>query len=291
MTKRFLSSFWRSYRRWLYGSLSVVIALSLWIGTPKPTQAIPWWEILMRGVQILQLSNISDEQEVALGGQINQQITNQLWRNRTPISSHREATVYLNQLGQKLAATSDRPDIPYTFQIVEDRDINAFATMGGYVYINAGLMIEAENEAELASVVAHEIGHIVGGHAIAQMRERAIQRGLLSVAGLDQSAAVQIGVELALNLPNSREDELESDRLGLENMRRAGYSPSGMIAFMKTLQQRSGGSPPSILSTHPAVSDRIRALEEQLVQKPPQSYEVGGLDNVAYRNTINSFAR
>lgn len=291
MTKRLLSSFWHSYRRWLYGMLSGVIALSIVIGTPQPSPAVPWWEILMRGVQILQLSNISDEQEVALGGQINQQITAELWRNRTPISSHREATAYLNQIGQKLAAASDRPNIPYKFQIVEDRNINAFATMGGHVYINAGLMIAAENEAELASVVAHEIGHIVGGHALAQMRERAIQRGLLSVAGLDESAAVQIGVELALNLPNSREDELESDRLGLENMRRVGYSPSGMVSFMKKLQQRSGGSPPSILSTHPAVGDRIRVLEEQLQQNPPQSYEVGGLDSTAYRNKINSFAR
>lgn len=290
MLNRFFSPFWRSHRRWLYGLLATVTALGLCIGTPQPVQAVPWWQLLIRGVQILQLSNISNQQEVQLGQRIDSQLRSQLARNRTPISQHRAANEYLNQIGQRLVQVSDRRDIPYTFQVVEDLKVNAFATMGGFVYINAGLMLKADNEAELASVVAHEMGHIQGRHAIEQMRQRAIQAGLLSAAGLDESAAVQIGVQLALNLPNSREDELEADRLGLETLRRAGYAPSAMVTFMQKLQQSGRGSPPAILSTHPAVSDRVRILSEAIRANPPTATEVDGLDSTAYRNKMRSFA-
>ncbi|MDY7013332.1 MAG: M48 family metallopeptidase [Cyanobacteriota bacterium] len=289
MLQRYFASLWRSQRRWLYGLLAMVTALSLTLSVPQATQAISWWEILLRGAQILQLSTISDNQEVQLGGQINQQISSRLRRQGTPLSSHREATEYFERIGQRLAAVSDRTDIPYTFQIVEDRAINAFATMGGFVYINAGLMYEAENEAELAGVAAHEIGHIVERHAIQQMRQRAIAQGLLSAAGLDESTAIQLGVELALNLPHSRGDEFEADAIGLEILRRAGYAPSAMVSFLKKLQRE--GSPPPFLSTHPAVSDRINTLERLIAENPPTANEVDGLDTVAYRNRLRSFAR
>jgi beta-barrel assembly-enhancing protease len=291
MLQQYFVFFRRSGRRWLYGLLAVTTALSLMVGTPQPARAIPWWEILLRGAQIFQLSNMSDAQEVQLGQQINQQVGARLDREGTPLSNHRKATEYFDRIGQRLAAASDRAEIPYKFQIVEDPGINAFATMGGFVYINAGLMYEAENEAELASVAAHEIGHIVGRHAIKQMRQRAIAEGLLSAAGLDQSTAVQLGVELALNLPHSRDDEFEADRIGLEILRRAGYAPSGAVSFMQKLQNSRGGSPPAFLSTHPNVGDRISILEQLLQENPPTANEVDGLDNVAYRNKLRSFAR
>jgi predicted Zn-dependent protease len=134
-------------------------------------------------------------------------------------------------------------------------------------------------------VVAHEIGHIVGRHAIKQMRQQAISQGVLTAAGLDRSAAVQIGVELALSRPNSREDELEADQLGLTNLKRAGYAPVGMISFMRKLLKQ-GGSVPSILSTHPATSERIKALEAKV---DPQTANSGmGLDTQAYQSKISS---
>lgn len=184
-----------------------------------------------------------------------------------------------------MAKTNQRPDIPYTFQVVDDENINAFATMGGFVYINTGLILAADNEAELASVVAHEIGHIVGRHAVEQMRQRAVSQGLLSAAGLDRSQAVQIGVELAVSRPNSRSDELEADRLGLENLRKANYAPAGMISFMEKLL-RQGGSVPSFLSTHPGTSERIDALQQQI---DPATAQVGdGLNQGAYKREIAS---
>lgn len=289
MLKSTLDALWRSHRRWLYGLMAGITATSLILITPQPAPAVSWWEILIRGAQILQLSNMSNQQEVNLGRQINQQLAAQLARNGTPISNHRAATAYINQIGQRLVPNSSRPDIPYTFQVVEDRSINAFATMGGFVYIHAGLMFEADNEAELASVIAHEIAHIGGRHAVEQMRERAIQQGILSAAGLDESTAVQIGVQLALSLPNSREDEFEADSLGLSTLRNSGYAPQAMVSFMQKLQR--GGAPPPFLSSHPAVGDRVQALARAIQANPPSANEVNGLDNQAYSNILSSFAR
>ncbi|NJL03077.1 MAG: M48 family metalloprotease [Spirulinaceae cyanobacterium SM2_1_0] len=287
MFKNVFVTLWRRQRRWLYGLLAFVTAFSLWAGTPQSAQAISWLELIFRGAQVLQLSNISDRQEVAIGSQINQQISQQLARNRTPIVQDPAINYYINQLGRRLAQTSARPDIPYTFQVVDSRDINAFATMGGFVYVNLGLMLLAENEAELASVVGHEIGHIAGRHAIDQMRDRAIRSGILSAAGLDASRAVQIGVQLALELPNSREAELESDQLGLDNLRRSGYAPTAMVTFMQKLQQQGGSSfVPTILSTHPATGDRIRILQRELSANPPAPNQTGGLNSQEYRNTL-----
>ncbi len=278
MLKRFLSSFWQR-RRWQYGLLSIIAALSFTVALPTTSYSLSWQELLLRGVQIYQISNISDQQEIQLGQRINQQVIQQV-----NISQNRRLNRYLDGIGQRLVAESGRSQLPYTFQVVEDDSINAFATMGGFVYINTGLMKTAENEAELASVVSHEIAHIVGRHAVQQMRQRAIASGVLSVAGLDESSAVNIGVELALNLPNSREDELEADRLGLENLRQAGYAPSGMVTFMEKLMAQNRSAVPSLLSTHPATGDRVQALKAQI--DPATANSGDGLSEQAYRRGI-----
>ncbi len=266
-------------KRWLYGLLSVLIAPGLIIATPQTAQGFSFLELLFRGVQVFQLSNLSDAQEVRLGKQINQQLV----ETQVTLSSDRELNRYVDRIGQRLVPYNDRADIPYTFQVVKDDSINAFATMGGFVYIHTGLMVAADNESELASVVAHEIGHIAANHAVEQMRQRAIAQGLLSAAGLDESNAVQIGVELAVSRPNSREDELEADRKGLDTLTKAGYAPIGMVSFMEKLQQQ-GGSPPSFLSTHPATSDRIAALKAQ-INNP---YQGEGLNPKLYQRRTSS---
>ncbi|NES24243.1 MAG: M48 family metalloprotease [Symploca sp. SIO3E6] len=275
----------RSYRRLLlYPLISVFTAVSLVVATPQVSQGIPLFELLLRGIQIIQMSNISDNQEVQLGKQINQQLVRQEIR----LNRNQQVNRYINQIGQRLAEVSERPDIPYTFQVVEDSSVNAFATMGGFVYMNTGLLTEADNEAEVASVMAHEIAHIVGRHAIKQMKEAAIANGLTAAAGLDQNVAIQLGVDLALRRPNSRQHELEADKLGLENLVRAGYAPYGMVSFMEKLLQ-TGRSVPEFLSTHPATPQRINALERAI---DPQAAFVGdGLDEIAYRNQIRPLLR
>lgn len=270
----------RHHRRWFYMLLSFVVGFSLWVGSPVPSQAaVPWFDLLIRGVQVIQLSNVSDQQEVQVGRQINQQLVSRevrLYRNR-------EINDYVQRIGQRLAKNSDRSDIPYTFQVVNDKGINAFATMGGFVYVNAGLLAAADNEAQLASVIAHEIGHITSRHAVEQMRETAIAGGIATAAGLNRSRAVAIGVELALRRPGSRKDELEADQQGLEMMGRAGYAQSATIAFMEKLLKK-GGSTPTFLSTHPATSDRIAELKENI--DPQKAYVGDGLDSATYKAKI-----
>lgn len=267
-------------RRWLYGFLSTLVALGLIISTPQPAPAIPWGELILRGIQVIQLSNISDQQEISLGSKINEQLIRQ---NKIKLYNNSSVRQYVNSVGQRLVPESDRPDINYTFQVVEDSAVNAFATMGGYVYVTTGLLKAADNEAQLASVMAHEIGHIAENHALEQMREAALTQGALSAAGLNTNAAVNIGVELAVNRPNSRQDEYEADELGLDNLTRAGYAPGATIAFMeKLLNQRSV---PTFLSTHPGTGDRITRLEEAI--DPAIANSGNGLDKTAYRRNIS----
>ncbi|MFM6191630.1 MAG: M48 family metallopeptidase [Planktothrix sp.] len=269
----------QSFRhRWVYLIISITVTLSILLSSTIATWAIPLPELIFRGVQIIQLSNLSARQEVALGEQINEELlSKQVRLFRNP-----EAQNYINQIGQRLVQASDRPNIPYTFQVIDDRNINAFATMGGFVYVHTGLIAAASNEAELASVISHEIGHIAGRHAIKQMRQAAVAAGVASAVGVDRNKLVQIGVELALNRPKSREAEYEADRMGLETLIRAGYSPRGAIDFMAKLLK--SGSPPTIISTHPATRDRISAMQQLL---DPNLFNSGdGLDNNFYRATV-----
>lgn len=283
MYLRLFDFFKRFSLSWRYGLISLVLAIAIGLGNVQPSYGVSWLELMIRGIQVVQLSNISNSQEVSLGKEINQEL---LSSGQAKIYTRSGSiTSYINQIGQRLAKTSQRPDIPYTFQVVDDESINAFATMGGYVYINTGLIKSADNEAELASVVGHEIGHIVGRHSVKQMKQRAISQGLLSAAGLDRSNAIQIGVELAVSRPNSRSDELEADRFGLDNMIKANYAPAGILGFMNKLLKK-GGSGPSFLSTHPATSERIKVLQQKI--DPATANNGNGLDNRGYKNRISS---
>ena len=274
-----LSFFFRRFRhRWIYPLLSFLVAFGL-ILSPHPSQAVPWFDLIRQGVQVIQLSNVSDKEEVQLGRQINDQMVGrefQLYRNKS-------VNDYVNRVGQRLAENSDRPNLPYKFQVVESDSVNAFATAGGYVYVTTELLKTADNEAELASVLGHEIGHIARRHLIKQMRETAVAGSVATAAGVDRNQAVQIGVELALRRPNSRQDEYEADQAGLKTLGRAGYAESAMVSFMEKLLKQ-GGSTPTFLSTHPATKSRITRLRKAI---DPQKGNVGdGLDSADYRANI-----
>ncbi|MEM6450696.1 MAG: M48 family metallopeptidase [Cyanobacteria bacterium P01_D01_bin.105] len=271
----------RAYRRLIYGLISLTLVIGIGISTAQPSQA-GWLDFLIQGVQVYQLSNMSDSQEVDLGKGINQQLV-----NSGQVNIYRDSTLtgYVNEIGQKLAPVSDRPNIPYTFQVVNDNSVNAFATMGGYVYVTTGLMAAADNEAELAGVIGHEIGHIAGRHAVKQMRQAAITQGITGALGVNRDRLVNIGTQVALQLPASRSDEYEADVHGFESMGRAGYDQSGMVTFMQKLV-RSGGQP-EFLSTHPNAQNRVAALQERLNTNalPNANY---GLNESAYSARVSS---
>ncbi len=267
-------------KRRLYIFIAVVMSALIALFTPQPGRAVPLFELILRGAQLIQVSNISDQQEMQLGATTNQQILGQV-----KLHPSREANAYVDGIGQKLARVSARPSIKYTFQVVQDENINAFATMGGYVYINSGLMKIADNEAQLAGVIGHEIGHITGRHSIEQLKQRMIASGISSLAGVDQNTLAQVGVELALRRPQSRTDEYDADRRGLDNLIRANYAPSAMPEFMKKLN--SASNPPTFLSTHPSSPDRVANLQRLTpVQYRSQTY---GLDGSSYRQRIQSY--
>jgi predicted Zn-dependent protease len=278
--QKILCVFSRPYRRrWFYSFISFVLAVSLVVGIPQVSQA-SLFDVILNGIQVIQLSNISDRQEVEIGKQINRQLVG------SQIRLYRNSAInrYVNEIGQRLVKNSKRSNIPYTFQVVNDDSINAFATMGGFIYVNTGLIAAADNEAELASVLAHESGHIIARHSIQQMRQMAIARGLASAAGLDRNTMVNIGVELALRRPNSRSDEFEADQLGLQTLQKAGYAPSAMASFMEKLL-KARGSVPTFLSTHPNTKDRIEAIEREIGTQTANTGD--GLNEAAYRNKIS----
>ncbi|WP_341525819.1 M48 family metalloprotease [Nostoc sp. UHCC 0302] len=280
--KGFVTNYRMWRRRWFYPLISVVVALSLCLSTPLPGRTLDLLPLLLQGVQVLQLSSISPNQEVDLGKRINQQLVGsdvKLYRNA-------EVNRYVEQVGRRLVVNSDRPNLPYTFQVVQNDAINAFATLGGYVYVHTGLLKAADNEAELASVLAHEIGHIGGKHVVKQMQQKALESGLLTAAGLDRNAAVNIGVQLARDLPRSRQNEFDADQRGLRTLTRTGYSQSAMVSFMKKLLTKN--SAPSFLSTHPGTADRITALQRSINAQPSNGNY--GLNNSAYKANIRPLA-
>jgi predicted Zn-dependent protease len=148
--------------------------------------------------------------------------------------------------------------------------------------VHTGLLATADNEAQLASVIAHEVGHIEGRHLIKQLRQNAIAASVAEAAGLDNSRLIQLGVELAVRRPRSRQDEYQADELGFASLGRAGYAQAEMVAFMeKLLGSRSA---PTVLSTHPATDDRIRRLEATLDTVPGNRGD--GQDDLYYSQRV-----
>lgn len=268
----------RWFRRLSYLLLASITAISISLGSVSPAQAWSWRNILRGGVQVMQgiqLTSMSDSQEMEIGADINQN----LMKTEFSRFNNNQVQSYVNAVGQRLVPHNNRPGLTYIFQVVDSDEINAFATMGGYVYVTKGLLALADNEAELAGVIGHEIGHIEGKHLLQQIRSTSIQRGVLTAAGLDRSTIAQLGVELALRRPHSRQDEHDADQRGLRIMGSANYGQIAMATFMQKLANM-GGSSPAFLSTHPSSSSRVVDIERSI--DPNRRYG-DGLDANAYR--------
>jgi predicted Zn-dependent protease len=265
-------------RRLLYGTLSLVTAVSVLLLSPSAVLGFSIFDILPNVIEVIQISSMSDEQEVALGRQINDRLVRdvRLYHNR-------QVTNYVNAIGQRLVRQSSRPDLPFTFQVVQDDSINAFATLGGFVYVNTGLIRRADNEAELAGVVAHEIAHITEKHVLDRLRQAAIAQGVLNATGVDPDVLVNIAYELVINRPNSRSAEYEADQVGLDILTRSNYAPVGMVNFFERLLSGGGGLP-QFLNTHPDTRNRVARLRDEI--DASQAAQGDGLNTTAYRQQI-----
>lgn len=178
---------------------------------------------------------------------------------------------YVGALGRRLAATSERPNLPWSFKVVDEPVVNAFALPGGFIYVTRGILASFESEAELAGVLGHEIGHVTARHSVSQMSRQQLQQLGLGV-GMVLSEDVRKYADLLatglgiLNLRYSRGDETQSDELGVRYMSRVGYDPEAMVGVFQMLAGVGGGGGgrvPEWQLTHPYPENReahIRSL-------------------------------
>jgi predicted Zn-dependent protease len=217
---------------------------------------------------------ISQQQEVELGAQQAQQVNAQL-----PIINDVAVNRYLNILGDSLAKLTQRGDLDWHFYMVNSNEFNAFALPGGYIYINRGVAERSTTMNEFASVVAHEIGHVVLRHSVKQMEQMqganigvTVACVLTSVcnSGLGQTAVNVVGGAVFAKF--SRDDEREADAIGIDEMVRAGINPQGMASmFQKLLSERQ--SQPGALDTwfasHPLEEERIQNAQAKVASINP----------------------
>ncbi len=216
-----------------------------------------------------ELSLVSESQEIAMGRQSDPGIVAQYGLH--PDSALQR---YVRDLGLRLAAVSERPDLPWTFRVLDDASINAFALPGGFIYVTRGILAHMTSEAQLAGVLGHEIGHVTARHSANQMsRAQLAQVGL--VAGMifsetvrDNAGLANAGLGLTF-LKFGRDDENQADELGIRYMTREGYDPRELAGVMEMLDRSSSlgqpeGRAPEWLSTHPFPENRVENILAQV---------------------------
>jgi Zn-dependent protease with chaperone function len=214
----------------------------------------------------------SAQEEVQAGQQSAAQVAKQL-----PVLPDSDpVTIYVQRLGQQLAAHAPGEKWPYTFHVVNQKEINAFALPGGPVFLNVGTIQAADNEAELAGVMAHEISHVVQRHgtrgASKQMAAQlplAILGGVMGQGALSQMAQMGIGFGIgSYFLKNSRTAESEADLLGTDIMYDTGFNPRAMANFFTKLQEEGGARGPQFFSDHPDPGNRAQAVAKEVATLP-----------------------
>lgn len=216
-----------------------------------------------------QFALVSESQEIQIGQQAAQEVTQSIG-----LVQDQALQDYVQRIGAALAARSERPGLPWTFRVVDDPTPNAFALPGGYIFVTRGLLGLVDSEAELASVLGHEIGHITARHQVTQIsRAQLAQLGLGVGSILFPGAAQQLGglasggLQL-LFLSYGRDAERQADDLGFRYARTQGYDVREMANVFRALQrvgEAEGQSPlPSWLATHPAPAERIQAVQARI---------------------------
>jgi beta-barrel assembly-enhancing protease len=216
------------------------------------------------------------EKQIAMGKQISQQVETQSKVINDPVVSE-----YINRLGQNLVRNSDS-QVPFTIKVIDSDDINAFALPGGFFYVNSGLILAADEEAELAGVMAHEIGHVAACHAARENTRGNLMQmmtiPLIFLGGPIGYAAYE-GAGLAVPLTFlkfSRGFEAEADYLGVQYMYKAGYDPAAFVSFFEKVQvqeKRKPGTISKAFSTHPQTPDRIEKTQDEIAQILPAKQE------------------
>jgi beta-barrel assembly-enhancing protease len=217
------------------------------------------------------------EKEIGIGKGLAQQVERQAKIINDPVISE-----YVNRVGQNLVRNSDAK-VPFTIKVLDSEEVNAFALPGGFFFVNSGLILKADSEAELAGVMAHEIAHVAARHGTRQATRGEIANlatiplaimtyGTWTGYGIYQAASILVPIGF---LKFSRGFEAEADMLGLEYMYKSGYDPTAFVDFfekIETMEKRKPGTMAKVFSTHPPTDDRIKSaqknIQEILVAKP-----------------------
>jgi len=242
----------------------------------------------------------SIEREIALGKSLAQEVERSSKMIDDPV-----ITEYVNRVGQNLVRNSDAK-VPFTIKVIDSDEVNAFALPGGFFYVNSGLILRAQEEDELAGVMAHEISHVAARHGTKQAtKAEAIQLGAMAAmifipygwAGYGIYEGMNLAIPLTF-LKFSRDDEREADYLGIQYMYKAGYDPNAYVTFFERIQadeKRRPGSIPKIFSTHPPTPERIEQAQKEIARILPDRDEyivtTSEFDSVKARLRNVMFAR
>ena len=210
---------------------------------------------------------IPQSQEISLGKQSYEQIL-----KKEKESEDANLTQIVSRVGQRIVAVSDMPKLDWEFKLIESDTKNAFALPGGKVAIYTGLLSVAKNEAGLATIMSHEIAHVIARHGAQRMTQQMLLQGAMLGAGLSMKnntqrniilSALGVGVLYGFTLPFSRSHESEADQIGLLYMARAGYDPNEALQFWQRFSKvKDGKAPPEWASTHPADTTRMQGLRK-----------------------------
>jgi len=238
-----------------------------------------------------ELSLVSEQQEIQMGQQGAQQVAQEVGLVKDQALQN-----YLQTVGSGIASKSERPNLPWTFRAVDDPSPNAFALPGGYVFVTRGLLDLMNNEAELASVLGHEIGHVTARHSVHQMSEQQLAQLALGVGAILSPTVAQLGGAASqglglLFLKYSRDDERQADDLGFRYALNQGYDVRYMDDVFRSLQrlgEASKESPlPSWLATHPGEAERIQTIDSKLAQLQPAQLANTKVNAQQYLQRVN----
>ncbi len=232
-----------------------------------------------------QYVGISPEQEIVLGLQAVPEMVQQFGGE----DADQQAQALLDKVCNRILENSGAGDTEWPFEctlLADDQTINAFALPGGQLFITAALFDQLETEGQLAGVMAHEIGHVVARHSAQQIAKQQLTQGLTGAAVIaaydpdnpnsQQAGQVALLIGQLVNLKFGRDDELQSDRLGVRFMSEAGYDPRAMIQVMQILAAASdGNAPPEFFSTHPNPDNRITRIEDAIQELYPNGVPDG----------------